>query len=389
MNLAPGRLLGHRAVVDWAPAIAVVALGQANLGVDQPWTASPTARTVFAVLIGLPLGWRRRWPFASLGALVAALGVQVIAVDPSVNFGTFVALIISTYAVARYAITRTAVAGVALIAAVITLVTISGRGLSSPAEIVFPLFYLGGSWALGRAMRVRERRTEELSGLAEALRIERDQRARLAVAEERARIARELHDVVAHTVSTIVLQAEAADEIFERDPLRARQTLRTIQEGGRQGLVELRRLLGVLREQQQPSSSAPPEPQPAIGDLGALAQRMQDAGMQVELMVDDGLDALPPGLQLTAYRIVQEALTNTLKHAGPIKTEVDLTRRNGNLQIRIADKGARHVAEQGDPGHGLIGMRERVAMFGGKLETGFLTGDGFVVDASLPLEGSP
>lgn len=375
----------HPAVIDWGPAIAVVALGQADLGMDQPWTASASARGIFAVLIGLPLGWRRRYPFGALCVMVAGLGFQVIAVDPAVNFGTFVALIVSTYAVARYADLRSAVTGAALIAAANAAVVLSGRGLSSPVELVFPLFYLGAAWGLGRTMRARERQSEELAELADTLRVERDQRARLAVAEERARIARELHDVVAHTVSTIVLQAEAADEIFERDPQRARHTLRTIQQGGRQGLVELRRLLGVLRDQ-GPSGTTPPQPQPAMSELGALAETMREAGMQLELRVEDDLDALPAGLQLTVYRIVQEALTNTLKHAGPVATEVTVARCDDTLNIRVADRGAPRDSGQDDPGHGLIGMRERVAMFGGRLETGFAKEGGFVVNAMLPLE---
>ena len=388
MTATLGRYRLPPALIDWAPAIAVVALGQAEIGVDQPWTSSAAARGIFAVLVGLPLGWRRSHPLASLGAVVAVLGFQVVVVDPSVNFGTFVALIISIYSVARYADLRTSVVGAALMAALMVVVTVSGRGLSSPVEVVFPLFYLGAAWGLGRALRARERRTEELATLAERLRVERDQRARLAVAEERARIARELHDVVAHTVSTIVLQAEAADEIFERDPQRARQTLRTIQEGGRQGLVELRRLLGVLRDQNL-AANVPPEPQPAISDLAALAETMEKAGMQIQLRVEDDLDGLPAGLQLTAYRIVQEALTNTLKHAGPIAAEVDMARRDGALSIRVVDRGSGGGRKGTEQGHGLIGMRERVAMFGGKVEAGFSEGGGFVVDALIPLEEDP
>lgn len=373
------------AVIDWGPAVAVAVLGRADLGMDQPWTASTTSRWVVALLLGLPLAWRRRYPLGSLCVFAAVISFQVIVIDPAVNFGSFVALIVSTYAVGRHADLRRAVVGAAVIAAVNVVVILSGRGVSSPAEFLIPIFYLGASWGLGRALQAREHRNDELVELTETLRVERDQRGRLAVAEERARIARELHDVVAHTVSTMVLQAEAADEIFESDPQRARQTLRTIQQGGRQGLVELRRLLGVLREQGAAGLTSP-APQPGIRELDNLAETMRESGMKLELSIEGDLEALPTGLQLTTYRIVQEALTNTLKHAGPVATEVSVALRDQSLDIRVADKGLARTSNGSAPGHGLIGMSERVGMFGGTLETGQGEEGGYVVMASLPLE---
>ncbi|HEU4481174.1 MAG TPA: sensor histidine kinase [Actinomycetota bacterium] len=370
--------------IDWVPVIAVIAVGFANLGVTESWTASTGGRWLFAALIGLPLGWRRPYPLGALLVMVGVITFQIFIVDPSVNFGSFMALILATYAVARHAGMKRAIAGVTAVAAINLLVALAGPPISSPIEFVIPLFYLGGAWGLGRAMRARERRSEELADLADSLRLERDQSARLAVAEERARIARELHDVVAHTMSTIVLQAEAADEIFERDPERAHEMLRTIQKGGRQGLVELRRLLGVLRSDGA-SGSTPPQPQPVIAELGSLVETMRRAGMDVELDREGELDSLPPGLQLTTYRIVQEALTNTLKHAGPVRARVRLERSNGAVNISVSDAGDARRKDTGT-GHGLIGMRERVAMFGGRVETGYVEGLGFVVEATLPLE---
>ena len=217
--------------------------------------------------------------------------------------------------------------------------------------------------------------------LAQALERERVEEARLAVADERTRIARELHDVVAHAMSTIVLEAGAERVNLDDGQTSARQTLHSIERTGRQALAEMRRLVGVLRtEKDEPELF----PQPSLADLDLLIEQVRRAGVAVELRVIGEAVQLAPGLDISAYRIVQEALTNVLKHGGEACTTVIVTYGDRTLEIEIEDDG-----QGGTPdgtGHGIVGMRERVSLFGGSLEAGGREGGGFAVRARLPLE---
>jgi signal transduction histidine kinase len=224
-------------------------------------------------------------------------------------------------------------------------------------------------------------RTQEAAELAErAGRLEHERQ--VAVEEERARIARELHDVIAHSLSVMIVQAGAGEQVAKRSPERVVEPLRSIQETGRQALSEMSRLLGMLREGGEELGLAP---QPGVGDLEALVEQTREAGLGVELVVEGARRSLPPGLDLSAYRIVQEALTNARKHAGDARAEVRLCYRADTLEIEVLDDGPGSGNGVGG-GHGLIGMRERVAVFGGSLETGPRPGGGFAVRAVLPLE---
>jgi signal transduction histidine kinase len=207
---------------------------------------------------------------------------------------------------------------------------------------------------------------------------ERDVAARQAVADERARIARELHDVVAHSVSVMVVQAQAGPRLIA-DPEGARGAFRAIEQSGREALVELRRLLGVLRA----TGPAADAPQPGLGSLQSLVDQVREAGLRVDLRVEGDPVQLPAGVDLSAYRIVQEALTNTIKHAGAAEAEVLVRYGAGALDLEIVDNGSGPAAN-GHQGHGLIGIRERVALFGGEMQAGARDGHGYAVRARLP-----
>ncbi len=230
-------------------------------------------------------------------------------------------------------------------------------------------------------MRGRVAHMSVLELRAEKAELEREQRAAEAAKEERARIARELHDVIAHSVSVMVVQAAAAEEVLRKSPERALEPIRAVQDTGRQALAEMARLLGMLRRDGAELGLAP---QPGLDDLAALVEQTRIAGLPVELRVEGVARPVPLGADLSAYRIVQEALTNARKHAGEARATVTVRYQTEALEIEVVDDG--HAAGNGDGGgHGLVGMRERVALFGGELKAGPQPGGGFCVSAHLPL----
>jgi signal transduction histidine kinase len=239
-----------------------------------------------------------------------------------------------------------------------------------------------GAWLAGRLWQSRERDARRMTELAEALERERVEEGRIAVAEERARIARELHDVVAHAMTTIVLEAGAERLHLAPGQERTGETLRGIERTGRQALDEMRRLLGVLREDDEEPAL---RPQPSLRRLDELADHVRRTGLEVDLRVEGTPAELPPGLDVNAYRIVQEALTNVLKHAGASCATVVVAYEPGRLSIEVTDDG-RGDRRNGTGGHGLTGLRERVALYGGELEAGERPGGGFAVRARLPVE---
>jgi signal transduction histidine kinase len=228
-----------------------------------------------------------------------------------------------------------------------------------------------GAWALGEAARNRDTAIREES--------------RRAVSEEQARIARELHDVIAHSVSVIVVQASAADDVFDERPDQARAALRSIERAGRDALAELRRLLGAVR----PGDDASPVlPQPGLDRLDQLAEPLRAGGLEVVLREEGEAAAVPAGVDVSAYRIVQEALTNTLRHARATRAEVTVRYGADALEVEVRDDGTAAADGQAD-GLGVVGMRERAALMGGTLEAGPLPRGGYRVHARLPLEAAP
>jgi signal transduction histidine kinase len=234
-------------------------------------------------------------------------------------------------------------------------------------------------------LRTRRLYVAELRERADRAEREREQQALAAVASERTRIARELHDIVAHSVSVMVVQAEAAEEMLDRGrPDRARGPLWKIEDTGRAALTDMRRMLGILREDDSRPALLP---QPGIANLELLLAKVRESGLPVELEVEGEPAPLPPGVDLSAYRIVQEALTNSLKYAGVATARVVVRYAPGSLELEVSDDGA-GSANGADGGHGLVGMRERVALFGGELHAGPAPSRGYVVRARLPLEAA-
>jgi signal transduction histidine kinase len=269
------------------------------------------------------------------------------------------------YALGRRCQPAALLGGLCLLAAAVASLLLRDPTLRRPFELVFPLVYFGGAIGLGRLVRSRERAAD---AALQSAHHEAQTRERMALSEERARIAREMHDVVAHSVSLLVLQAESAAAVMDDDPQRARTQLDRVAAGGRQALDELRRLLGVLRSTGDPADVGP---QPGLVGLPELAQAAGATGPVVGLDVQRGLDALPPGLQLTAYRVVQGALTNAVRHGDARHVDVRVTCTGGRLLIEVVDDGTPAADRQrAGPGHGLVGMRERLRLYDGALEAG-------------------
>ena len=324
----------------------------------------------------LPLLLRRRYP---LGVLAVVLGAS-IATQYVVGALPPFALALAVYTVASHTERRIAFPAGLLAFAALLAALLPRTGLYGGESVLHLLVFVAAAWILGDSVRTKRAYYRELEERAERLEREREDNARHAAAEEQARIARELHDVIAHSVSVMVVQAAAAGDVFEKHPERARDALRSIEESGRSALTELRRLLGIVRTRERDRR----EPQPGLDALADLLEQVRATGLEVELELEGELGELPTGVDLSAYRIVQEALTNTLKHASAGHARVRLSRHVGELELEIADDGAGPGESPAD-GHGLIGMQERAALLGGGLEAGPGPNGGFVVRARFPL----
>jgi signal transduction histidine kinase len=332
------------------------------------------------------LAVRRRFPLTSTIIIVAALSVEWLAFGAPEGFGVFATLVIAGYTVAAYEDRPRALGGLAALLAAAVIWSVRDPVPANLRAHVVTAVWLSPvvmGWLLGAYLRTRRLYVRALHERADRAEREREEQAHAAVASERTRIARELHDILAHNVSVMVVQAEAADEMLQRDmPDRARAPVWKIQETGRAALTDMRRMLGILRE----ADSGPAlTPQPGIANLQMLLTQVRESGLPVELEVRGDPEPLPPGIDLSAYRIVQEALTNALKYAGPARACVVVHFAPGSLTLEIDDDGVGSSAA-GNGGHGLVGMRERVAVFGGDVEAGPKRGGGYRVTARLPLE---
>jgi signal transduction histidine kinase len=324
-------------------------------------------------LMTAAIGVRRLYP-AAIGISVGLLAVFVAAAwKPPELVSYLLAWMCAMYGLAVWSRSRQFVLGVGLIT-VATLISIMLPG----ARVGPSLQFLGGSLVavllVRRVVGDRERRAQ----LAER---ERDVAAREAVVEERARIARELHDAIAHNVSMIALQAGAERRMLDRKHGSTHEVLETIERIGRDALTEMRRLVGMLRS----DAGDPLAPQPRLHDLPTLVSQVSEAGLPVELNVEGERRELPVGIELSAYRIVQEALTNALKHAGDARATIRVQYRPDTLELEVVDTGAGNGTGTPGGGHGLVGMRERVALCGGRFDAGRLPDGGFAVHVLLPL----
>jgi signal transduction histidine kinase len=343
----------------------------------EAWFEGVAGRERLVVAVAGPLmagtvAVRRRNPAAAGIAAVLIAETVALAWKPpnTVSFG--IAWLCSIYALTVWTSTRVFVAGAAMLA-VPTFASVAIRG-EPKGGASFTLVALVAMLLARRVVGDRERRAQ----MAER---ERDLAAREAVVEERARIARELHDVIAHHVSMIVLQAGAERRVLDGAHSSTRDVLETVERTGRSALTEMRRLLGMLRA----DAHEPLTPQPGLTDVPALVTQLRDAGLPVELHIEGEPLELPVGIDLSAYRIVQEALTNALKHAGEATATVAIRYDKCSLELEIVDDGAGTPSAVGSGGHGLVGMRERVALYGGRLDAGRRPGGGFAVRVLLPI----
>ena len=360
-------------VLDWALAVGITAgalLQQRGCDCRQ----DPLWLNLGLIVLGaLPLGLRRRQPVIVFAVVGLASLLHVLFGFANLFLNTFAA-VVAVYSVADYAHWMFSVlaAGAVVLALPLNFaVDWSNQGRINLSDIPYNYALFGAAWVLGDNMRQRRQREREL--------------VQRAVADERGRIARDLHDVVAHAVSVIVLQAGAARRIVAEQPDRARSALEAIETLGREAAADLRRLVGILRAPEDPAGEV--EPQPSLDRLAALLEGVRAAGLDVRLETEGQPRPLPPGVELSAYRIVQEALTNTLRHAHAERADVLLRYQPDGLELEVSDNG-RGPSAAAAGGHGLIGMRERAAIFGGRVEAGPRPGAGFRVRVLLPLEGS-
>lgn len=370
------------ATIDWLVVLGVAAVASTGLGLERPWDGSRAELAAVGLALALPLALRRTRPCTAAALVGAALVVQSL-LGGTVGFGSFLAGLVALFSLGRYVTSlRRSLLG--------ALVPIACGGLAtaesvqaSPGEAFFPLFYSSAAWGLGRAVRVLEQRAAQLRHYNEVLARDQETNARLAVAGERIRLARELHDVLAHTVMVMVWQAEEAEELLDHpDRSRPRESLRNVAEAGRRGLTELRSLIDVLRD--DPDTTLPP---PTLDELPTLIDLMSGSGLDVslDLAVPDRVAGLmPPGLEAAVYRLVQEALTNVLRHSHAARVQVTVRAAPDQLTCLVVDPGPRRAVPRPGSGHGITGMRERLAAFGGQVLADD-AGDGFRVEAIVPL----
>ncbi len=372
----------HRAVErhpfasDAVLAVALAALVQQEIWTDHGYLSGSKAVYVSAgALMTLPLAWRRRAPLPVLIVVMGTLVWESLAIGSAPTpDAPLVAWLLAIYTVAAHCERRAALAGGAISLAAGTV----WIGLD---DVFFPLVVFGGAWLAGRLVRQRQVHASALEERASALEREREANARAAAAEERSRIARELHDVVAHTLGVIVVQA-GAERLHVPVESPAHAAFASIERAGREALEEMGRLLGMLRADGERGALVP---QPGLARLDELLDHVRSTGLDVELVVEGEPRPLGPGADVSSYRIVQEALTNTVRHSGSRRARVRLRWDAAALEIEIADDGVGPPAEPPQSGHGLLGIRERVALYGGALVTGRSDLGGYLLVARLPV----
>jgi signal transduction histidine kinase len=371
----------HPRLVDGLLALLLAALGAGSaFGAGHP---ALVALLVLATTI--PVVFRRRNPVAAFSVAVAAGAVQLaVAHRPT---GADLAIPVLLYTLAAYRPRRVSLAGLAVcLAGSIVGVIAWTNGLGLYGKIVAALVVFCGTalvaWVLGDSMRYRRAYYAALEERAARLEREADAQAQIATATERARIARELHDVIAHHVSVMVVQADGAGYALDGNPERARRALAAISATGRQTLTEMRRLLGLLRSGDARTQLTP---QPGLGQLRELVEQARAAGMSVSLTQQGAPHPLPEGAELAAYRVVQESLTNTRKHGGlAAAASIILRYDHDGLAVQVSDNGRGDTTAGDGIGHGLVGMRERVEMYGGTVTAGPLPEGGYQVTAQIP-----
>jgi signal transduction histidine kinase len=368
-------------VLDIGPVVALVTLalatGRSGRGGELPATIA---------LVILPLVVRRFWPVWVL--VVVALGSVVTGTQTESPWVQVLSVALASFTLGERSDDRSRAVLIVLGVAAMVAAGYLAQDAEPFLSVVLPFAVLLPSWLLGDALRQRRREADARAEAADRDLREREARLREAAADERRRVARELHDIVAHTVSVMQVQAGAARQVVRTSPDRAEASLLAVEATGREAMAELRSLLGVLDDEGVAAGLAP---EPGVGQLDGLVERVRQAGLQAEIEIDGQPRPLPAGLDVTVYRIVQEALTNALRYARGARTLVHLTFDAAQVRIEVLDDGPSEPAPASHEGsgRGLVGMRERASHAGGRLEAGPRLGGGYAVRAWLPLEALP
>lgn len=388
-------LKAHPYAADALLAVVVAALPVAMwvAGVDDDgvaWRPPDAGLAVCIALTSVPLVWRRSRPLLVLGLTLAAaalLGMREY--NPNHLLGGDIVML---YTVAAHCSKRTSrlvlLGWVVVLGPLMLWAPVPEGGRTPVGDVAMAYLLFGIVWLVGDNLQARRANVAALHERAERAERDRAEEARRAVEAERSRIAREMHDVVAHSMSVMVVQATGARRVVARDPARAEEALGLIETTGREGLQEMRRLLGILREDTGPTG---PDrgPQPTLDDIDVLVAECEATGLPVTVRREGAGGPLAPGVDLAAYRIVQEALTNVRRHAGPTATaEVAVTHSPDAVAVEVADDGRGPSADRTGDGHGIVGMQERAALYGGEVTAGPRPGGGFVVRARLPRDAT-
>jgi signal transduction histidine kinase len=375
----------------YGDAVLAAVLAAAMTAELVAWVDEGLAPAIaMGLLTTLPLALRRRVPLVSF--VLVMLGIQLLVQyqpgfdNDSMSF--VLAYLVALYSLGRHAAGTEAWLGVVGLGVVMLLFNMSegGIGQTDLGDVAFLLGFVGAPWAAGVTLRLRRERETQLNAENERLRREQEERAARAVAEERSRIARELHDVVSHAISVTVLQARGARRTLDSDPASARRALDAIEQTNTAALGDMRRLLAVLRDTEPAGMTVDDHaPQPSLAHLERLVSHIRESGVPVEVEVIGTPGKLPPGVDLSAYRIVQEALTNVLKHSADARVRIVLDHRPDRLDVTVTDDGIPGpLGPEPGGGHGLIGIQERVAVVGGVVEAGPGPDGGFEIHATLP-----
>ncbi len=367
----------------------LLAVSLATVGLGELWArgdgvygrGSNLVNVPLVLLATLPLAWRRRAPLGVLGAMTCGFILPQLVAPFTISFwGDFLPYSVAIYTVAAYEAQRRAALGLVLALVAFSLAYVARSEFRTANNIAFDAIVVAVAYGSGTVAR----RRAELEVRAAVLEREREEAARTSVLEERARIARELHDVVSHTISLIVVQAGAAERVLDRDRSQVERALNRIQLAGREAIDEMQLLLGTFDERQ---GSAPLGPQPTLARLEELTQQLRDAGLQVELEVEGIRNALPAPIELSAYRVIQEALTNALKHGAGGCTRVTVGYLHDALELTVVNPCSSVTRNGGGGGRGLIGMRERVLLLGGTFDAR-RRDETYQVHARVPLQAS-
>lgn len=366
---------------DLALAVALAVLGELDAWFGL-WLGIRAVNALVVPLLALSLAWRRRRPLVTLSIVMGGIVLLSLMFGGSETSTLVFITVVAVYSAAAHLSDRELPVAIPLLIAAVAVHDLRDPQIQTFSDAIWTTILWTLTFLVGLGMRSRQAQTRALENEAGALRQERETAALEAAAEERRRIARELHDIISHSLGVVVLQAGAAEQVLERDPERAREALKSIRSSGLAAIQEMGTLLGLVRGDAETSR----EPQPTLAELEALIATTKAAGLEVELTIEGTARPLPAALELSAFRIVQEGLTNSLKHAGQVPTHVRVSYRPDELAVEVTNEGGGAVNGFGS-GRGLAGIRERVTVFGGQLQAGPRVNGGWTLRAAFPLRG--